>query len=307
MKLLSIGEVLWDVFADRESLGGAALNVCANLRRCGDEAVLVSAVGDDARGAAALTAMNALGLSTKFVQTTVHLPTGTATVSDDSRGEPAFTIHRPAAFDGIELSLQTLLNIETFSPDWIYMGTLLQTEPDSEERIRYLVEHLPHVRWFYDMNLRVGHWNLSLVERLCEVTSVLKLNEAEAETLASLSGMVGEKYSLESFCSAWAKRFNIDVICVTLGPDGCCIYSEGKIGRFGGYPIKVSDTVGAGDAFAAAFLHGYHQGWPISECAGFANALGALVASRPGATPVWRMEECEAISDFTHKMSGEDN
>ena len=68
MKVLSVGEVLWDVFPDREFLGGAPLNVCANLRRAGDEAVLLSAVGDDVRGRAVLDAMNSLGLSTRFMQ-----------------------------------------------------------------------------------------------------------------------------------------------------------------------------------------------------------------------------------------------
>jgi fructokinase len=296
MRVLSIGEVLWDVFADSEFLGGAALNVCANLQRCGDEAILVSAVGEDARGYAALETMNALGLSTLFVQTIGDRPTGTATVTKDSKGEPVFTIHRPAAFDAIKLSGKTAKDIRALRPDWLYMGTLLQTEPAMEKLIHTLLEDLDDVRCFYDMNLRSGHWDLSLVERLCKLASVLKLNEIEAETLATLSGISREEYSLEFFCSVWAQRFGIDMICVTLGAEGCCIYSGEKAERFSGYPIRVSDTVGAGDAFAAAFLHGYHWGWPTEKCAGFANALGALVASRPGATPVWRMDECHALS-----------
>jgi len=50
--------------------------------------------------------------------------------------------------------------------------------------------------------------------------------------------------------------------------------------------------VGAGDAFAAAFLHGNIEHWQIARQACFANALGALVASRAGATPAWTVEEC---------------
>ncbi len=296
MKVLSIGEVLWDVFEDNEFLGGAPLNVCANLHRCGDEAMLVSAVGEDQRGHSALAAMNAFGLSTRFMQTAVGRPTGIATVVKNAEGEPVFTIERPAAFDSIKLSPEIIKKIETFMPDWLYMGTLLQTEPAIEKLVYELIGQLPQVRCFYDMNLRIGQWNLSLVERLCQSASVLKLNEIEAETLATLTGVTREEFILESFCESWALRFGIDVICVTLGPDGCCVYAEGKTERFRGHSIKVSDTIGAGDAFAAAFLHGYHRGWPIQKCAGFANSLGALVASRPGATPVWRMEECHALS-----------
>jgi fructokinase len=55
------------------------------------------------------------------------------------------------------------------------------------------------------------------------------------------------------------------------------------------------DTVGAGDAFAAAFLHGYELQWPRARTAAFANALGALVASRAGATPAWTVDECQQL------------
>jgi len=56
--------------------------------------------------------------------------------------------------------------------------------------------------------------------------------------------------------------------------------------------VSVVDTVGAGDAFAAAFLHGIHLGWPMDRIAAFTNALGAVVASSPGATPEWTIDEC---------------
>jgi fructokinase len=60
-----------------------------------------------------------------------------------------------------------------------------------------------------------------------------------------------------------------------------------------GYRITVADTVGAGDAFAAALLHGIQSGCPPQEVADFANRLGALVASRPGGTPGWSLAELE--------------
>ena len=52
MRVLSIGEVLWDIYDRDELLGGAALNVCVNLHHCGDTAFLVSGVGKDRRGKA---------------------------------------------------------------------------------------------------------------------------------------------------------------------------------------------------------------------------------------------------------------
>jgi fructokinase len=63
-----------------------------------------------------------------------------------------------------------------------------------------------------------------------------------------------------------------------------------------GFPVAVADTVGAGDAFAAAFLHGLQLGWPIERITRFANALGALVASRPGATPAWTPDDVQTTA-----------
>ena len=297
MKVLSIGEILWDVIGEREFLGGAPLNVCANLQRCGDRAWLVSAVGNDRRGATALEAMAELGLNTQFIQTTPHRPTGSAHVRHDANGEPAFEIVRPAAFDELDLHPASLAELQKLKPDWLYMGTLFQTEPAMEALVHSLVEQLPGVRCFYDMNLRQGHWNLALVERLCNSACVLKLNEIEAQKLSALSRISSlGAYSLETFCMAWSERFRIDVVCVTLGPDGCCIYADGKLERFAGCAVTVRDTIGAGDAFAAAFLHGYQRRWSIARCASFANALGALVAGRSGATPAWSVAEWETLA-----------
>ena len=62
-----------------------------------------------------------------------------------------------------------------------------------------------------------------------------------------------------------------------------------------GERVTVADTVGAGDAFAAAFLHGLRERWPTSQIARFANRVGALVASRSGAIPDWSMIETAIV------------
>jgi hypothetical protein len=65
--------------------------------------------------------------------------------------------------------------------------------------------------------------------------------------------------------------------CPPFGPAGCFVFESGIAQTIPGYPATVRDTVSAGDAFAAAFLHGYHQRWPIWQTARFANALGSIV------------------------------
>jgi len=294
MKILSIGEVLWDVFGQEEYLGGAPLNFSVVSQRLGNTAALLSAVGEDERGARTLTAIRDLGLTTDFVQQRTEKPTGTALVSTDPDGNAVFTIDRPAAFDCVAIDTSLLQRAVRFAPDWLYIGTLAQANPQTEMLLMRLIESLPKTKVYYDVNLRPGHWNLALVERLSSVAQVLKLNHLEAELLYELT-KGSSRYDLESFCRYWSSKFAVSTICVTLGSQGCAIFNENRLRFFNGFTVDVVDTVGSGDAFAAAFLHGLNAGWPIDENATFANALGALVASRTGATPDWNLEQCHAL------------
>lgn len=298
MRIVSVGEVLWDVFGDREFLGGAPLNFSANAQRLGNSVVLLTAVGADLRGSRALAQMSSLGLTTEFVQTVMERPTGTAAVLTDSSGSASFVIERPAAFDLVHADQGVLDRLRDFHPDWLYFGTLAQTDPRNEALLLQLIRQSGGAKCFYDMNLRTGHWNLDLVQRLSRIATVLKLNDAEAELLFHLSFPSGQ-FTLEEFCRHWSSTYGVQTICVTLGSQGCCVFMDGSLRTFPGYSVTVVDTVGAGDAFAAAFLHGLQLGWPTGSIANFANALGAVVASRAGATPEWTVEDCLKISEST--------
>jgi fructokinase len=291
VKILSTGEVLWDVFGETEYLGGAPLNFSAVSQKLGNSVALLTAVGADERGDGVLRSMDELGLTTEFVQRVTQRPTGNAMVSTGSDGNTFFTIDRPAAFDCLAVDAPLIARVARFAPDWLYFGTLAPANPHVETALLRLVESLPRTRRFYDVNLRAGHWTLALVEKLSAVADVLKLNLSEAELLYELTlGKSG--FNMKSFCRHWASTYEIATICVTLGSAGCAIFAGDRLRSFDGFTVKVVDTVGAGDAFAAAFLHGLSAGWPLEKNAAFANALGALVASRPGATPDWNLEEC---------------
>ena len=80
-------------------------------------------------------------------------------------------------------------------------------------------------------------------------------------------------------------------MCVTLGQGGCAIRSRDGYAECPTEPIEVVDTVGAGDAFSAAFLHSWNLGMSLVEIGEFANRVGGMVASRKSGTPVWTIEE----------------
>jgi fructokinase len=124
--------------------------------------------------------------------------------------------------------------------------------------------------------------------------TVVKLNEDEAVALDAMSGRSDR--ALEEFCRDHAARFGWEGVCITRGEQGCVILLRDQYVEVPGYRVQVADTVGAGDAFAAAFLHGLDSGWPAGEIGDFANRLGALVASHPGGAAPWTRDQLQALA-----------
>jgi fructokinase len=294
MNIISIGEVLWDVFENAEHIGGATFNFSAHAALLGHNVVFVSAVGEDDRGQRALGRMDQLGLSTRHVRRTNEVATGHVTVFVDDAGQPDFTIHRPAAYDFPALSEADIKAITALRPDWIYFGTLAQLSPQVRGVTKRLLATNPHAHRFYDVNLRKDSFHAPLIRELMERASVLKINEDEVHKVLELLGE--PRWSVEDFCRICSKRYGWEGVCVTRGAAGCAVFLGGEYVESPGYTVEVVDTVGAGDAFAAAFIHGVNSKWPVPEIADFANRLGAFVASREGAVPHWTMEELDALS-----------
>src|SRR5205823_15107989 len=142
------------------------------------------------------------------------------------------------------------------STDW-GKATLLQ-----------LFEAFPNAQRFYDVNLRKGFYTPELVRELASGASVIKLNESEAH---SVSAFLGLPEDLETFCRTGAERFGWSAACATLGDCGCALFDGREFVRAAAEKVTVADTVGAGDAFAAAFLYGLRKRWPAMAIAQFAN------------------------------------
>ncbi len=283
-----VGEVLWDIFPHSARLGGAPLNFSAHLRRLGLNPILVSAVGRDQSGERAAREIAALGLDVRMLRRSERWPTGSARVAVDAGGQPAFRIERPAAYDDLQLAESELEALGALKPSWFYYGTLFPSTPEGKATLDQLLKAIPGAIRFYDVNLRPGFESQALVAELLALADVVKLNESEAQ---SVGRHLGLPIDPEGFCRTGAARFGWRAACVTLGERGCAILNGSDFVRAQGETITVADTVGAGDAFAAAFVHGLEERWPVRWIARFANRVGALVASRAGAIPEWSLVE----------------
>ena len=75
------------------------------------------------------------------------------------------------------------------------------------------------------------------------------------------------------------------MVCVTRGDCGSLLVTESESVEHPGFKVDVVDTIGAGDAFAAALVHHYLRGASLERISDEANRLAASVANRVGATP----------------------
>ena len=286
--ILVVGEVLWDLFEHSTALGGAPLNFAAHARRLGFDPLLISAVGADSLGNTAREEIAGLGLDTSFLQTTSRFPTGTARVELGPGDRTRFVIERPAAYDAICLRDEQIAQITHRAPAFFYYGTLFSSTPQGRAVVERLLDALPAATRFYDLNLRPGNYSVQLVIEMLERADVVKLNEEELCKVHKFTRLPSE---IEAFCREGSKRYGWKAVCVTLGARGCAMLRGDEYVEAAGRPVEVADPVGAGDAFAAAFLHGLVSEWPVARIADFANRVGALVASRHGAIPAWTMIE----------------
>jgi fructokinase len=294
MKIISMGEVLWDVIGNAEHPGGAPFNFAAHAKRLGHEVLLVSAVGIDERGRRILNRMEEIGLSTRYVHSAKDHPTGVVTVTVDSSGQPDYVIHRPAAYDFPQLTHSEAETLLFPSPDWIYYGTLQQMSSAAHDLTMSLLRSGRDSRRFYDLNFRRGCYTPELVRELMTQATVLKLNQQE---VGELSRMFGDSYpSLEHFCRSYVEQFQWEAICVTRGDQGCAVLMGDRYVESPAYSVHVVDTIGAGDAFSAAFVHGFSANWEAAQIADFANRVGGVVASSPGAIPSWTIADALRLS-----------
>lgn len=273
MRIVAAGEILFDLIRGEEHLGGAPLNFAVSAHRLEHDVTLVSAVGNDARGDRAVARIEQFGLSTAHVRRVPH-PTGIVTVTFDDNGEPDYEIERPAAYDFLEAA--------KIDADWIYFGTLIQTHPAAHAAVARMSASIPNR--LYDLNLRENSYSLDLVRELAATATAIKMNASEAELFSG-----GEVKDVEAFCRSLEKTY----VCVTRGENGCAVLIGEDYAEVEGIPVRVADPVGAGDAFAAAFLHGIFERWSAKEVGRYANRAGALVASRPGAIPAWKREDLD--------------
>lgn len=279
------GEILWDVLPTSKQAGGAPMNVAADLRNFGLNAQLISRVGSDDLGHELLDFLARKGIPLDLIQIGKTHLTGVAKANIADNNEVTYKIVQPVAWDYIQLE-PVLLNVVRESALFVY-GSLAARSPQTHETLLALLAVAK--RKVFDVNLRAPHYGRTLVEELMQQADIAKLNEHELAELAGWSGEPGNPATseLQPTMEQLRDRYGLDQVCVTLGGDGAALLNGAGFFRQAGFPVRVEDTIGSGDAFLAAFLHKTLQGETPQKTLEFACATGAYVATQRGATPTF--------------------
>lgn len=287
MKLISVGEIIWDIYPDGAVIGGAPLNFCAHLSHLGDTAYLFSAVsGTDRYGKGAMEELARHGVRTDLIQKNDR-PTGSCLVTLDGYGVPCYEIAADCAHDHLTADEPTLDRIRSLGADVFSFNTLIQRNPDSRTALCRILAACSFPEIFCDINLRKDCYDRAAVLRCLENATCLKLSDSEAETLRRMELLSAG--TLDAVPECLCRRYpNIRYAVLTLGADGSAVFdaAAGRLFRSGKPPrVQVVSTVGAGDCYGATFLHGIHAGLSVGDAIAAATERSNLVVSHKEAVP----------------------
>ncbi len=278
--VVGLGEILWDLLPAGRKLGGAPANFAYHAAALGAAGSVVSCVGADRAGRDIKTRLARLDVASRLAVDPVH-PTGTVAVRLDPRGKPSYVIREGVAWDFIPWS-ESLRKLAARSEAVCY-GTLAQRAPVSRATIRaFLRATPPDCLRVFDINLRQSFFSADLITSSLRLASAVKISDEELPEVARLLGLRGGH---EAVLRALRSRYRLRLAALTRGGQGSLLVSSGGACAHPGIPVRVADTVGAGDAFTAGLVVGVLRGWPLDRVSELANRLAAYVCSRAGATP----------------------
>lgn len=286
-KILSVGEIIWDVFPSNSVIGGAPLNFAAHAALCGAESFLMSAVGMDSLGDSALSALSDFGVNPHYVKRT-DKPTGQCMVTLGHNAIPQYNVLQDVAYDHIMVTNEDIENINAYQYDVLYFGTLIQRASTSRNTIQTLLKKCKFKEIMCDINLRPNCYDLDSILCCLENATILKVSMEEEEILRTFNLYTAKSNCVNDIAKAICDKFrNIKFIILTLGKDGSYVLDSQNHQEYVQCAIgdTLVSTVGAGDSFSAAWITNFLDGKCISECMKKAAELSGFVVGHIEAVP----------------------
>jgi len=280
LKVIGIGEILWDLLPEGKQLGGAPTNFAFHAHQLGLQSSIISSVGNDKQGEEILKIINDTNI-TSFIDK-IERPTGTVSVQLDKNGIPKYIIHEDVAWDFISPS-EAALEFAKQSHA-ICFGTLAQRSETSYYSIQEILKMIPeNALKVFDINMRQQFYNEEIIFNSLQNANVLKINDDEILVFADMFKISGDEFEI---MHQIIHQYDLKVLALTKGDKGSWLVSSDEDSYLDTPDVKVADTVGAGDSFTAALVAGLLKKNPLKEIHQSAVDISAFVCTQKGATPI---------------------
>jgi len=296
LTIVGLGEAVFDVFPDKEVLGGTSLNVAVQahqlLEPMAGRGVLLSRIGSDALGERLQREFRERNLPLAHVQVDAEKPTGQVLVQFID-GAPRYEIVVDTAWDHLqfgeaEAALAPACHAVSF-------GSMSQRHSVAHAATQSFLAEATKALKIFDVNLRMDLFTAEILDEGCRVAALVKLNDEEIDPVADLLELpAGEP---RARVEALRTQYDLEAVIYTRGQAGtaACTTDGWLEGEPASFPAaENADSVGAGDACTAALLLGRLLGREWQATLDLANRHAAYVASQPSATPVLPAEVWES-------------
>jgi 5-dehydro-2-deoxygluconokinase len=275
---LQVGVGLADVTTFGKYLGGSATNVAVAAARHGRRSAVITRTGDDPFGRFVHCALRELGVDDRYVSAVAELPTPVTFCEifppDDF---PLYFYRFPKAPDLVintdELDLDAVRDAGVF---WATVTGLSQ-EPSRAAHHAAWTARARRPFTVLDLDYRPTFWDSRETAR-AEVRRALPHVTVTVGNLDECETAVGEREPMraaEALLDA-----GVALAVVKQGPKGVLGRTRDEVIEVPPTPVDVVNGLGAGDGFGGALCHGLLAGWPLERALRYANAAGAIVASR---------------------------
>jgi len=253
--------------------GGKGANQAVAAARLGANVTFVACLGTDSFGNESVAAYRQEGIRTDFIRQDPETHSGVALIMVNQNGENIIAVG-PGA-NG-RLTAADVLAADTAIREADCL--LLQLEiPLAAVQAAAEMAHRHHVKVI--LNPAPAQ---KLPPEILKAVDYLTPNEAEAAILAGRDPSASGPDSLGTLASL----LGVPNLVVTLGAKGACIVQSSQTMDYvPAFPITPVDTTASGDAFSAALAVALARGESLSQAVRYANAAGAITATRPGAQP----------------------
>ncbi|MGZ3429577.1 MAG: 5-dehydro-2-deoxygluconokinase [Polyangia bacterium] len=275
---LQVGVGLEHVESFGKFLGGSAANVAVAAARLGNHVALISGVGDDPFGRFVRDELEGLGVDNRYVSTHDEYPTPvTFCEIFPPDNFPLYFYRRPSAPD-LQVAAEEL-DLDAVRSARLYWSTVtgLSEEPSRAAHFAAWEARQRTPLTVLDLDYRPMFWAspaaaTEQVQKALQHVTVAVGNREECEIAV---GESNPQRAAEALLD-----LGVELAIVKQGPRGVLGKTRHSSVTVAPNEVEVVNGLGAGDAFGGSLCHGLLHGWPLEKTLRYANAAGAIVASR---------------------------